>query len=112
MTKIGRRSFIRRTSTMIGCIITFAILGPKAVVLAASACSLVSYEMQKSSTCRVQFGPPACDESVVTVYSPNNAYVLDCRAECSVVCECNPGFVQAHGVCCNNGKCSYARRDV
>ena len=59
-----------------------------------------------TSGCRVQYGPPSCSQSRVVVYSPSEAFYIDCWATCPGGCGCTPYYFQARGACGNGGSCS------
>lgn len=60
-----------------------------------------------TSGCRVQYGPPNCTQSRVVVYSPSEAFYIDCVVYCpSGTCQCAPQYFQARGACGNGGSCS------
>jgi hypothetical protein len=60
-----------------------------------------------TSGCRVQYGPPDCSHSSVTVYSPSSAYHQTCHVTCNDGClGCEPIFNQARGATGNGGSCS------
>ncbi len=112
MVNITRSGFLKRASAVAGAIAAYAALGPRPSALAASECNPVQYEIQKSTTCRVQYSAPSCSGTQpLTVYSPNDRYVLtSCGFGCDNPCHCNPTYVQARGACCNDGRCSCSPR--
>lgn len=108
---LTRRTFFDRATAIIGGLLAYAVVGPAPPAIAASPCRTVPGEIQKSTTCRVQFGPPSCTESRVTVYSPNNRYELFCVASCRAGCgRCYPTYAQARGAVCNDGRCTCTAR--
>lgn len=106
---ITRRSFVKRATTCVGGAVAFAALPPGAAI-ASSFCKSVTYKPPgicttgTTKTCRVQYGPPSCTRSEVTVYSPNNAYYQSCACDCD--CDCLPEYFQARGATSNSGSCS------
>lgn len=105
---LTRRSFIKRATACVGGAVAFAAL-PPAIADASSFCKSITYKYRictsgTTSTCRVQYGPPSCTRSEVTVYSPNNAYEQSCACDCN--CDCLPKYFQARGATTNAGSCS------
>lgn len=108
MQRFTRRSAIRRAAgTAVG-LMTFAALEPPVADAASYCAHLYPYVICASgttSTCRVQYGPPSCTYSEVTVYSPNDRYYQRCYVTCPQ-CNCTPAFWQARGATQNSGGCS------
>ena len=113
---ITRRNLLKASTALVGSIIAYAVFGSEPVPLASQLCTKTSFtnEIPRSAKCRVQFGPPSCAESCITVYSPNDYIELyNCCWECSTMdCNCAPKYIQARGAACNSGKCSCTRRVI
>jgi hypothetical protein len=104
----SRRSFLSRMSRALGGALTVAIFGEqKAFGLSQSCSGAPGQNIQISSTCRVQYGPPGEFGSSVTVYSPNEFQlnVTTYYVVCVVACLCIGAVVTARGAACNSGKC-------
>jgi hypothetical protein len=112
MVNLTRRRFVNRTLAAVGGTFAYAALPPEPA-LASAYCRSVDYAPPgiclsgTTSTCRVQYGPPSCTSSSVTVYSPNNRFEQECTAYCpGGKCSCEPLYFQARAATANSGACS------
>jgi hypothetical protein len=106
---VTRRSFAKRASLCVAGAFAYVAL-PAEAAYASSGCkkkySTPICTTGTTKTCRVQYGPPSCEDSEVTVYSPNLAYEQSCTVVCPYPCNCEPEYVQARGATNNSGSCS------
>lgn len=108
--KITRRRFVTSVAAGAGGIFAYVAGFQAPQAMAAKLCTRPSpfaiCLTGTTSGCRVQFGPPSCVLSRVYVYSPSEAFYVDCVARCEGGCGCSPYYFQARGAVGNGGSCS------
>lgn len=116
MIAITRGSLLRRAAGMAGGLFATAFVATESAsanrYATFSNCRTNSFYVPiclggTTSGCRVQYGPPDCSHSSVTVYSPSYAYHQTCHVTCNDGClGCEPIFNQARAAVGNGGSCS------
>jgi hypothetical protein len=106
---VTRRGFAAKVMTAVAAVSGYAFVGKSGDALATQPPTgpmQCCYGVATGTTCRTQYGPPSCESSSVTVYSPNlkwyGSWTCDCTGACG---NCTPPYVQAKLKVCNNCTC-------
>lgn len=108
--RASRRSFLQRSVGAVAALIACAAYQPREALASEYCIKWRDYPACPEGTtdlCRVQYGPPSCTVSEVTVVSPNGKWYQSCKCYCPAPCGgCDPVYYQARGATRNSGICS------